>query len=92
MRWLNFNQFADKDGFTASLTQLNKLSRELSTESVDTFVSLICADSLTEQRTGHSVDPVSSLFNLSGQKLEYAVVKGRRLIDMHPMPCALNRN
>ena len=37
--WLNFNQFANNDDFAPLLTQLNKLSRELSTESVDTFLS-----------------------------------------------------
>ena len=35
--WLKINQFADLDGFAGLKAGLNKISRELSTESVDTF-------------------------------------------------------
>ena len=48
--WLNFNQFADNDDFAASVTQLNKLSRELSTESVDTFLAASGATLLSMPR------------------------------------------
>ena len=50
--WLNFNQFADNDDFAASVTQLNKLSRELSTESVDTFLTTSGATLRTIPRSG----------------------------------------
>ena len=35
--WLKINQFAGLNGFSGLKRRLNKLSRELSTESVDTF-------------------------------------------------------
>jgi len=63
--WLNFDQFADNDDFAASLTQLNKLSRELSTGSVDTFLAASCAGWLTMPRDKRSGHPQLALIQTS---------------------------